>query len=88
LRTRIAAIVTAVALGIAVPAAQPLAQPSKTPAVAVAAHKCKSGYKHGIIGGEHKCLRRGQYCAKRYRKQYRKYGYRCVKDSRGVYRLR
>jgi hypothetical protein len=41
------------------------------------AHKCKTGWRHAIIGGEHKCLRAGQFCAKRYERQYRRYGYTC-----------
>jgi hypothetical protein len=31
---------------------------------------------------------RGQYCAARYKSQYKRYGYTCARDSSGVYRLR
>jgi hypothetical protein len=49
---------------------------------------CSVGYKHAVIGGVQKCLRRGQYCAHRYDSQYRRYGFRCIRrDSRGSYHL-
>jgi hypothetical protein len=89
MRRRFVAILAALAVSAAVPAAQPwAAEPLTAPAIAVAAKPCSAGYTHAVIGGEHKCLRRGQYCAKRYRKQYRKYGYTCARDASGVYRLR
>jgi hypothetical protein len=68
------------------PAAAP-AQPSPSPQVTIA-KTCSSSYTRATIGGEQKCLRRGQFCARRYRKQYRRYGFRCVKrDVRGNYHL-
>jgi hypothetical protein len=52
------------------------------------AKPCSSGWKHAVIGGEHKCLRRGQFCARRYDSQYHRYGYHCHKrDYRGNYHL-
>jgi hypothetical protein len=30
-----------------------------------------------IIGGEHKCLGAGEYCATRYERQYERYGFVC-----------
>ena len=87
MRTRIVALVAALALGVAVPAAQAPAQPRSTPHIAFVAKKCSSGYTSAKIGGKKKCLRRGQYCAKAYKKQYKKYGFRCVKSD-GVYRLK
>lgn len=45
-----------------------------TPAVA---KSCSSGWKHAVISGAHKCLRRGQFCAKGAHSQYHKYGYHC-----------
>jgi hypothetical protein len=86
-RARIVALLVGVAVAAAVPAAQPLAQPSHGPAVAIVAKPCSKGYTHAIIGGEHKCLRRGQFCSKSHRKQYRKYGFRCVWDGQ-YYRLK
>lgn len=61
-----------------------------TPAVspAMVAKSCSSGWTHAIIGGEHKCLRAGQYCARRYESQYHRYSYHCHKrDSAGRYHL-
>jgi hypothetical protein len=56
--------------------------------LASSAHKCSRGYKHAVIGGAHKCLRRGQYCARRFDRQYHKYGYHCHKrDRNGDYHL-
>jgi hypothetical protein len=30
-----------------------------------------------VIGGEHKCLGSGEYCATRYQRQYERYGFVC-----------
>ena len=88
MRSRIVAALAALAFLGAAPAAVPAAQqPATSSPVAVAAHTCSSGYKHARIGGQHKCLRRGQFCARRYRPQYRSYGFRCAWDGR-YYRLR
>jgi hypothetical protein len=46
-------------------------------APAAVAHSCGSGYEHAVIGGAHKCLRRGQFCSTRYDSQYHRYGYHC-----------
>jgi hypothetical protein len=44
--------------------------------------------KRATIGGQSRCIARGQYCAKRYERDYRKYGYSCSKkDSRGRWHL-
>jgi hypothetical protein len=52
------------------------------------AKPCSSGWTHAVIGGQHKCLRRGQFCARRYDRQYHRYGYHCHKrDYRGKYHL-
>ncbi len=39
---------------------------------------CASGYTRAIIGGSVKCLHAGEFCAIRYQRQYRRYGYYCV----------
>jgi hypothetical protein len=44
---------------------------------ATAAKSCGRGYVKAKIGGQTKCLRRGEYCAKKYASQYRKYGFTC-----------
>ena len=52
------------------------------------AKTCSAGFVHGVIGGQQKCLRRGEFCAHRYNRQYHRYGYSCVKrDARGNYHL-
>ena len=52
------------------------------------AKPCSSGWRHGIIGGRHKCLRAGQFCARRYDRQYHRYGYHCHRFDSGVGRYR
>jgi hypothetical protein len=63
------------------------AQPTHLSPVAVT-KSCSSSYVHAIINGAHKCLRAGQYCAHGSDRQYRHYGFRCIKrDYRGSYHL-
>jgi hypothetical protein len=50
------------------------------------AKTCSSAYVHAVIGGEQKCLGRGEYCAVRDKRQYPKYGFVC-EDVAGSYRL-
>jgi hypothetical protein len=55
---------------------------------AIAAKTCSASYVHGVIGGSQKCLRRGEFCAHAYARQYRRYGFSCNKrDAGGRYRL-
>jgi hypothetical protein len=69
------------------------AQVSPVPAadrgpVAVHAKSCSGSYKHAVINGAHKCLRRGQYCAHGADRQYHRYGFHCHKrDAYGSYHL-
>jgi hypothetical protein len=70
----------------AAPAAAPQAKPTAAPVIAL--HKCKgSRYVHAIVGGEHKCLGTGQFCAKRYASIYRRAGFVCKSGSDGRLRL-
>jgi len=62
---------------LAISAALPAAASAKT---------CSSGFKHAVIGGAQKCLRRGEYCAVADKRQYPKYGFVCD-DVNGTYRL-
>jgi uncharacterized membrane protein len=40
------------------------------------------------IGGQTKCIARGQYCARAYQRDYRRYGLSCTKvDRNGRYHL-
>ena len=49
---------------------------------------CSAGYRHAVIGGAQKCLRAGEFCAHRYDRQYRRYGYRCTRYYANVARYR
>ncbi|MDQ1555288.1 MAG: hypothetical protein QOI02_290 [Actinomycetota bacterium] len=51
------------------------AQAARPAALSVA--QCSSSYTHASIGGASKCLRRGEYCAVRYKTTYRHYGFTC-----------
>jgi hypothetical protein len=91
MRRILAATLAAIAIG-ALPAAAP-AHRADGP-TAVSAKTCSAGYKHAVINGSEKCLRRGQFCAHAYdhharrRWPYTHYGYRCVKkDANARYHL-
>jgi hypothetical protein len=73
---RLAVIAVAAAFVGAAPAA---AQGhSVAPSVsAVAAKSCSSGYTHAVIGGSHRCLRRGQFCSRSSDRSYHRYGFHC-----------
>jgi len=80
MRGRIAAAGAAVALALAcgVPASA-----ASTPAHA--ARSCSAGFVKGTIGGREKCLHAGEFCNHRYASQYPRYGFHCVRRSRGNY---
>jgi predicted permease len=68
-------VVLAASLLVALVLALPASATSES--IVVTAKSCSSGYTHAIIGGEHKCLRRGQFCAIRYDRTYHRYGFHC-----------
>jgi hypothetical protein len=77
MRRRIALVVAVCSLSGAAAAASAPAQP--------AAHAACTSAR---IGGVHKCIARGQFCARRYQRDYRRYGFSCSKrDYRGRYHL-
>jgi hypothetical protein len=81
-------LLAALFVGASLAAAAPAAAPAHAPIEAVAAKSCSSGWKHAVINGSHKCLRRGQFCAGSADSQYHRYGFHCHKrDSRGNYHL-
>jgi hypothetical protein len=44
--------------------------------------------KNATIGGQSKCIARGQYCARAHQRDYKRYGFSCSKrDNRGRYHL-
>lgn len=75
-------IVLAAALALAAPAAA--AAPQTSPQATIS-KSCSSGYKHAVLGGEHKCLRVSQFCAKRHQRAYKRKGFVC-KGGRLRYR--
>ncbi len=76
-RAAMAAVLIALALSGAAPA-------GASPATPMASSACT----HVTIGGQSKCIARGQYCKRRFASQYRRYGLHCTKlDSRGRYHL-
>src|ERR1700753_4214912 len=76
-RLRGFAVATATSVAL-LTAAVPGGASAKAPVRATAAKACSSGYVSARIGGEQKCLRRGEYCARGYASQYHRYGYNCV----------
>jgi hypothetical protein len=80
MKSRLAALAIAVTALAAAPAhGTPPAPIAKT---------CSAGFKHAVINGAEKCLRRGEFCAHAADRQYRRYGYRCTRrDARGYYHL-
>ncbi|MGZ4253234.1 MAG: hypothetical protein ACXVHB_09720 [Solirubrobacteraceae bacterium] len=85
--TKFASILAATAaVGISAPA-------SAAPAYAVApprafAAKSCSSYTRAVINGSVKCLRAGEFCTHSADRQYRHYGFRCVRYYRNVGRYR
>jgi hypothetical protein len=39
---------------------------------------CRRGFTPGVIGGRHECLHAGEFCARRYARRYRRYGFVCI----------
>lgn len=88
LKRRLAGLAVAAALvGGGVPAVGQAAQASsvRDAPVAVASKSCSGGRKHAVIGGEHKCLGPGQFCARRNERIYKSKGFTC-KSGRLRYR--
>lgn len=61
-----------------------LALPLTAPNVAQA-HSCAAGYVHAVIGGSHKCLRKGQACKKTADTQYHLAGFHCHSTGKLTY---
>lgn len=87
MKRRLAAVAAACLLG-AVPAAVPVVDGAPLAAATAVAKSCSSGWTHAVIRGSHKCLRRGQFCARSEDRTYHRYGFHCHKrDARGNYHL-
>jgi hypothetical protein len=78
MKRKIIGLMLAVSLGGVVQTAVPETAPAKS---------CSRG-THAVIGGAHKCLARGQFCARGAERTYHRYGFHCHKqDARGNYHL-
>jgi len=88
MKRRLVALGAAVSLLVAAPAVAPVVHGSPVTPPAAVAKTCSGGFKHAVINGAEKCLRRGQFCAHAADGQYRRYGFRCTRrDAGGRYRL-
>jgi hypothetical protein len=74
MKLRIALLAVIVVTGLTSAAAS---APAYASVPSQAAKTCSHSYTHAVIGGQEKCLRRGEYCAVRYTKTYVHYGFRC-----------
>ena len=82
MRRRLAGTLAAAALIVGIPGLGTANAQHGTSPVAQAA--CV----HAKIGGQRKCIARGQYCARRYERDYERYGFTCSKrDRRGRWHL-
>ncbi len=77
----IAVVAAAAAVGVSAPAAAPA---SHAPTQVAATSDCTPA----TINGQHKCLRVGQFCKHSADRQYRRYGFRCIRYYRNVHRYR
>jgi hypothetical protein len=69
----LAIFAAAVALAVGV-----LVAPSEAQRAAPTQVTCSAGYVDGVIGGQHKCLRAGEFCSASYEADYERYGFSCV----------
>lgn len=66
-----------VALVVAIAAICALADPASSQSASPRAHIACTRDVSAVIGGRHKCLGSGEYCATRYERQYERYGFEC-----------
>jgi len=81
-RRRLTAVIAAAAVAVGIPAGAAGADPyGPAPSAQIAC-------VHAKIGGKRKCIARGQYCARRYERDYERHGFTCSKrDRRGRWHL-
>lgn len=88
MKRRVATLAVVVGTFGAAPAIAPSLHGFAVAPTVATAKTCSSGYNHAVIGGSHKCLRRGQFCARAKDSTYHRYGFHCHKrDYRGNYHL-
>lgn len=84
MRRRLTAALAAAAVAAGVPIAG-AARAQQHPPAPIAQVACV----HAKVGGRRKCIARGQYCARRYERDYERYGFTCShRDRRGRWHLR
>lgn len=87
MRRRLTAALAATAIAVGIPVAGTAT--GATPHQQTAAPIAQAACVHARIGGKRKCIARGQYCARRYERDYERYGFTCSKrDRRGRWHLR
>lgn len=87
MKRRLATLAVVASVFAGAPAVAPVLDDSPVAAATADAKSCSRG-KHAVIGGAHKCLARGQYCARAKDRTYHGYGFHCHKrDARGNYHL-
>jgi len=88
MKRRLVALGAAACLFVFAPAFAPVSHGSPVAPPSAVAKTCSSGFTHAVVNGSQKCLRRGQFCARASDRQYRRYGFRCLRrDAGGRYHL-
>ncbi len=88
MRRRLCALAVTASVFAAVPAVAPVGDGMPLRTSVAEAHSCARG-THAVVGGAHKCLARGQYCARAQERTYRRHGFTCSnRDVNGRYHLR
>lgn len=83
----VAMLAVAAAIGISTPAPAVPAN-SRAPIQAVVARSCPAGYTPARIDGQGKCLHVGEFCRHAADRQYRRYGFQCIRYYPNVRRYR
>jgi hypothetical protein len=81
------AVAAAAAVGLSTPAP---AEPgvSNAPIHAIAARSCPAGFTRASIDGRATCLHAREFCRHAADREYRRYGFRCIRYYRNVHRYR
>jgi len=89
MRRRLTAALAATAIALSVPIAGTAGATAQQQQQHAAAPIAQAACIHARIGGKRKCIARGQYCARRYERDYERHGFTCSKrDRRGRWHLR
>lgn len=89
IRSSIAVLAAVASMGASTPAAASAAPVHSSASIrAVAAKTCSRSYTRARINGAIKCLRAGEFCTHSADRQYRHYGFRCIRYYANVGRYR